>query len=138
MVADAEQRFPQLKIFLRVLIGLGALVCGIFVLLSMYTTITERRREIGVLKSLGASKMFIVGTIEREAFLIGVLGAILGFLISVAAAHFIQRFFELPCEFSVVWVLTAVALAISASLIGAVYPALRAASLDPVEVLASE
>ncbi len=52
-VIDAQDRIPALKTFLRVLVGLGAFVSTIFVLLSMYTTITERRKEIGILKSLG-------------------------------------------------------------------------------------
>jgi putative ABC transport system permease protein len=73
LIIDAQDRLPGLKTFLRVLVGLGAFVSTIFVLLSMYTTITERRKEIGILKSLGASKSFIISVIEGEAFFIGVL-----------------------------------------------------------------
>ncbi|HZH33230.1 MAG TPA: FtsX-like permease family protein, partial [Pyrinomonadaceae bacterium] len=138
LIVDAEQRFPALKNFLRTLVGLGAFVSVIFVLLSMYTTVTERRREIGILKSLGASKLFIVGTIEREALLIGVLGTILGFIVSFAAAFVIQRVFDLVFEFGMGWTLTAAALALGGSLVGALYPAWRAASLDPVSVLTNE
>jgi putative ABC transport system permease protein len=138
LIVDAEQRFPALKNFLRTLVGLGAFVSVIFVLLSMYTTVTERRREIGILKSLGASKLFIVGTIEREALLIGVLGTILGFIVSFAAAFVIQRTFDLVFEFGMGWTLTAAALALGGSLVGALYPAWRAASLDPVSVLTNE
>ncbi|MEP6925429.1 MAG: FtsX-like permease family protein [Pyrinomonadaceae bacterium] len=138
LIVDAEQRFPALKTFLRTLVGLGAFVSIIFVLLSMYTTVTERRREIGILKSLGASKMFIVGTIEREALMIGILGTILGFAVSLVAAFLIQRTFDLAFEFSWNWVWTAVAIAIGGSLTGALYPAWRASSLDPVTVLTNE
>lgn len=138
LVVDAEQRFPQLTTFLRTLVGLGAFVSAIFVLLSMYTTITERRREIGILKSLGASKWFIVSTIEREALLIGVLGAVLGFIISFAAAYLIQQVFELVFEFNWNWILAAAAIAVGGSLVGALYPAWRASSLDPVAVLTNE
>lgn len=138
LLADAEQRFPQLTTFLRVLVGLGAFVSVVFVLLSMYTTVTERSREIGVLKSLGASKWFIVGTIEREALMIGILGAALGFAVSFLAAFLIQRFFNLVFEFGWNWVFTAIAIAVGGSLVGALYPSLRAASLDPVTVLTNE
>lgn len=138
LVADAEQRFPQLTVFLRVLVGLGAVVSMVFVLLSMYTTITERSREIGVLKSLGASRWFIVGTIEREALMIGVLGALLGFAVSFLAALAIRQFFNLAFEFNFNWILTAAAIAVGGSLVGALYPSLRAASLDPVAVLTNE
>jgi putative ABC transport system permease protein len=138
LLVDAEQRFPALKNFLRMLVGLGAFVSFIFVLLSMYTTVTERRREIGILKSLGASKLFIIGTIQREALLIGVLGVILGFAVSFTAAWAIQSVFDLVFEFGSGWILSSIGLAIGGSLLGALYPAFRAASLDPVSVLTNE
>ena len=86
LIIDAQERIPALNHFLRVLVGLGAFVSTIFVLLSMYTTITERRKEIGILKSLGASKSFIISIIEGEAFMIGVLGVLLGFAVSFLAS----------------------------------------------------
>jgi putative ABC transport system permease protein len=138
LVIDAQERVPALNTFLRVLVGLGAFVSTIFVLLSMYTTVTERRKEIGILKSLGASKGFIVQTIEGEAFMIGVLGVLLGLLVSAIASVGIGRMFDLAFEFSVGWVATAILIAIAGSLFGALYPALRASSIDPVEVMANE
>ena len=104
----------------------------------MYTTITERRKEIGILKSLGASKGFIIKTIEGEAFLIGVLGVVVGFAASFAASWAITFKFELPFEFNSKWMITAIAIAIGGSLIGAVYPAWRASTIDPVEVMVNE
>ena len=138
LVIDAQDRVPGLNTFLRVLVGLGAFVSTIFVLLSMYTTITERRKEIGILKSLGASKGFIIKTIEGEAFLIGVCGVILGFAASFAASWAITFKFELPFEFNSKWIITAIGIAIGGSLIGAVYPAWRASTIDPVEVMVNE
>ena len=138
LIIDAQERVPGLNLFLRVLVGLGAFVSTIFVLLSMYTTITERRKEIGILKSLGASKSFIVTVIESEAFLIGILGIGLGFLVSLIASFAIQKIYELQFEFSVNWILTAVAIAIGGSLAGALYPAWKASRIDPVEVMVNE
>ena len=138
IVTDAKDRIPGLNTFLRVLVGLGAFVSTIFVLLSMYTTITERRKEIGILKSLGASKSFIIKTIEGEAFMIGLLGTILGFIVSFTAAFAIGRGFELSFEFSTNWILSAIAIAIGGSLFGALYPAWRASTIDPVEVMVNE
>jgi putative ABC transport system permease protein len=138
LIIDAQDRIPGLNTFLRVLVGLGAFVSTIFVLLSMYTTVTERRKEIGILKSLGASKGFIVRTIEGEAFLIGVLGVVLGLVVAVVASVGIGRLFDLAFEFSGGWVATAVVIAIVGSLAGALYPALRASAIDPVEVMANE
>jgi putative ABC transport system permease protein len=138
IVIDAQDRIPGLNTFLRVLVGLGAFVSTIFVLLSMYTTITERRKEIGILKSLGASKGFIVRTIEGEAFMIGVLGVLLGLTVAILASFGIERIFELAFEFNAGWIITAIAIAVAGSLIGALYPAWRASAIDPVEVMANE
>ena len=138
LIIDAQDRIPALKTFLRVLVGLGALVSTIFVLLSMYTTITERRKEIGILKSLGASKSFIIQTIEGEAFMIGIFGIIAGFIVSLIASFLIEAFFDLQFEFSLNWILTAFAIAIGGSLFGALYPAWRASTIDPVEVMVNE
>lgn len=138
LIIDAEDRIPGFKIFLNVLVGLGAFVSTIFVMLSMYTTITERRKEIGILKSLGASKPYIIKVIEGEAFLIGVLGIILGLAISFLSAFSIQQLFELPFESSTGWLVTAFLIAIGGSLIGALYPAWRASAIDPVEVMVNE
>jgi len=138
LVIDATERIPGLNTFLRVLVGLGAFVSTIFVLLSMYTTITERRKEIGILKSLGASTGFIISTIEGEAFLIGVFGIVSGFVVSWIAAYLISKQFDLTFTFSTGWVSTAFIIAIIGSLFGALYPAWRAAGIDPVEVMVNE
>jgi putative ABC transport system permease protein len=138
LVIDAQERIPALKTFLRVLVGLGAFVSMIFVLLSMYTTVTERRKEIGILKSLGASTGFIIKTIEGEALMIGILGVLLGLVVSGLVSFGIERIFELAFEFNAGWVVSAVAIAIGGSLFGALYPAWRAAAIDPVEVMANE
>jgi putative ABC transport system permease protein len=138
LIVDAQERLPALNTFLKVLVGLGAFVSTIFVLLSMYTTITERRKEIGILKSLGASKSFIVTVIESEAFLIGVLGIVLGFIVSLIASSAIQALYELQFEFSSGWIMTAILIAIGGSLVGALYPAWKASGIDPVEVMVNE
>ena len=138
LIIDAQERVPALNLFLKVLVGLGAFVSTIFVLLSMYTTITERRKEIGILKSLGASKGFIIKVIEGEAFMIGVFGVVLGFIVSFLASAAIGKIFELQFQFSRNWILTAILIAVGGSLFGALYPAWRASAIDPVEVMVNE
>ncbi|MEQ1922491.1 MAG: ABC transporter permease [Pyrinomonadaceae bacterium] len=138
LVIDAQERIPGLNTFLNVLVVLGALVSTVFVLLSMYTTITERRKEIGILKSLGASTSFIIKVIEGEAFMIGILGIVFGGLASAISSYLIGKQFDLAFEFSSGWILTAVLIAIGGSLVGALYPAWRAAGIDPVEVMVNE
>lgn len=138
LIIDAQDRIPALNTFLKVLVGLGAFVSTIFVLLSMYTTITERRKEIGILKSMGASKSFIIRVIEGEAFFIGIFGILLGFIVSLVTSFALQNAFDLQFEFSRSWILTAILIAVGGSLVGALYPAWRASAIDPVEVMANE
>ncbi|HEX9929133.1 MAG TPA: FtsX-like permease family protein, partial [Pyrinomonadaceae bacterium] len=69
---------------------------------------------------------------------IGILGAIAGFAVAFAAAFLIQNVFNLAFEYNTGWMLTAIALAIVGSLVGALYPAWRASSLDVVQVLTNE
>jgi putative ABC transport system permease protein len=138
MIIDAQERIPGVKTFLRILVGLGAVVSTVFVLLSMYTTITERKKEIGILKSLGASTSYIIRSIEGEAFLIGVFGILLGMILSLMGSAIIQKGYDLAFEFSASWIAWAFVIAILGSLVGALYPAWRASSIDPVEVMANE
>jgi len=138
LVVDAQDRIPGVKTFLRVLVGLGAFVSTVFVLLSMYTTITERKKEIGILKSLGASTRFIMSAIEGEAFMIGIFGIIVGITASLIGSVVIERGYELGFEFSFGWMMWAIIIAIAGSLLGALYPAWRASTIDPVEVMANE
>jgi putative ABC transport system permease protein len=138
LVIDAQERIPGVKTFLRVLVGLGAVVSTVFVLLSMYTTITERKKEIGILKSLGASTSYIIRAIEGEAFMIGVFGILLGLVLSFVGSIIIRKGYDLGFEFSTGWLFWAVVIAVLGSLVGALYPAWRASIIDPVEVMANE
>ena len=129
---------PYLGVFLRSLVGLAAVVSALVVMLAMYTTITERTREIGVLKALGASRGFIVGVILKEALLISSIGLAAGFAVALAAGFFIQRAYGLPFEYGVGWAVTAALIGLGGGVIGALYPAMRAANLDPVMALSYE
>lgn len=133
-----EKSIPYLGVFLRVLVGLAAVVSALVVMLAMYTTITERTREIGILKAMGASRGYIVGVIEKEAILISVIGLIAGFIVSLIAGYFIQRWYGLIFEYSWQWALVAAGIGIIGGVLGALYPAWRASNLDAVNALAYE
>jgi putative ABC transport system permease protein len=138
IVTNIEKSIPYLGVFLRTLVGLSAVVSMLVVMLAMYTTITERTREIGILKALGASRGFIVGEIEKEAVLISVGGVAAGFAISFLAAYLIRYAYGLPFEYTWAWGLTAAVIGLLGGAIGALYPAVRAANLDAVSALAYE
>jgi putative ABC transport system permease protein len=133
-----EKTIPYLGVFLRILVGLAAVVSALVVMLAMYTTITERTREIGILKALGASRRYIVLIIESEALLISAVGLVAGFVFSFAIGYAIHQIYGLYFEFSWNWGLTAAAIGILGGAFGALYPAVRASNLDAVSALAYE
>jgi putative ABC transport system permease protein len=132
------QGTPALQTFLKVVIALSIILSSLIILLTMYTTVAERTRQIGVLKSLGASKAWIAGEIEKEALLISTLGVLAGFALSVAGKYIITRLTPINVELEATWLFYALMLGMLAGVIGALYPALRAANLDPVKALAHE
>ncbi|HLM55666.1 MAG TPA: ABC transporter permease [Pyrinomonadaceae bacterium] len=138
IITNIEKSIPYLGVFLRTLVALSAFVSALVVMLAMYTTITERTREIGVLKALGASRGFIVGEIVKEALLISVFGVAVGFAASFLAGYLIQNSYGLMFEYSWAWGLTAAVIGLLGGALGALYPAVRAANLDPVSALAYE
>jgi putative ABC transport system permease protein len=132
---SVETTIPALGVFLKTLVGLAAIISMLVVLLAMYTTITERTREIGILKALGASRIYIVGVIEKEAIVISAIGLIIGFVISLLAGMVIHRVFNLLFEYTWKWALTAAVIGLLGGILGALYPAIRASNLDPVNAL---
>nr|AUN37139.1 ABC transporter permease protein [uncultured bacterium] len=132
------QGTPAMQTFLKVVIALAIIISSLVILLAMYTTVTERTRQIGVLKSLGASKTWIAGEIEKEAFFISLIGVLAGFLLAVVARYFINRFFPVTIELEAIWFFYTLLLGLVSGLLGALYPALRAANQDPVKALSYE
>ena len=116
------------------------MVVGFLVIFqSMYTAVMERTREIGILKSMGASKWYIVNVVFRETMLLAVVGIIVGILISMVTRRVIM--FERPVLrlfWSNDWVLRAAVIAMVGALAGALYPAIKAAQKDPIDALAYE
>jgi putative ABC transport system permease protein len=104
----------------------------------MYTTVTERTRQIGILKSLGMSKTAIAWVIEQEAIIVSVLGVVVGVLLTMLAQLIVTRVTTLTIEIEPRWVLIALAVGLLGGSIGALYPALRAARQDAVEALSYE
>lgn len=130
---------PGLSVFITVVIGVSVVIGFIVIFQAMYTAVMERTREIGILKSLGASKLFIVNTILRETALIAVLGVILGIAISYATrAGLHVKFPLLPINIYPKWLVYSTIIAIGGALLGALYPAYKASRKDPIDALAYE
>lgn len=135
----SADNIPLLSKFIDIVIWIAVVIGFLVIFQSMYTAVMERTREIGILKSLGASKIYIVRVILRETLLLAVAGVITGVIISILAANAIR--YKMPTaqvEFTARWIVETTIIAIVGSMIGAVYPALKAAQKDPIDALAYE
>jgi putative ABC transport system permease protein len=118
------------------IVGIAVIIGFIVVLLSMYTSVIERTREIGILKSLGASKGYIVGIFLREALLLCAAGIVAGFGLSyLVRSIVIDRFPLLSVLISAEWLVMSAALAVIGATLGSLYPAIRAARQDTIQSL---
>jgi putative ABC transport system permease protein len=130
---------PGLTQFLGVVIGVSMVIGFIVIFQAMYTAVMERTREIGILKSLGASKFYIVNLILRETVLLAVFGTIFGIVVSFLASNAIKaKFKTLPLAIQPNWIGYAIIIAMVGAILGALYPAFKAAQKDPIDALAYE
>ncbi|MFL6336246.1 MAG: ABC transporter permease [Pyrinomonadaceae bacterium] len=129
---------PALDVFIDVIVGVAAAISMLVILLAMYTTVTERTRQIGVLKSLGMSSAGVAWVIEQEALAVSVLGVLLGVVLTLGARFVVMRTTSLTVDIEPRWLLVALLIGLLGGTVGALYPALRAARQDPVDALSYE
>jgi putative ABC transport system permease protein len=130
---------PGFRPFIGVVIGVSLIIGFLVIFQSMYTAVMERTREIGILKSLGASKLYIVNVILRETVLLALAGIAVGIAVSLAARVGIQQRWPLVhIDKSNLWMMRATLIAIVGATAGAIYPAFKAAQKDPIDALAYE
>jgi putative ABC transport system permease protein len=133
------ENLPGFATSIRIVVAIAMIIGFLVIFQSMYTAVMERTREIGILKSLGASKLYIVNVVLRETALLAVVGIVLGTLVSLLTRHVILL--EKPTLrlfWSNEWVVRATLIALTGALLGALYPAFKAAQKDPIEALAYE
>jgi putative ABC transport system permease protein len=130
---------PGLGPFIDIVIGISVIIGFIVIFQSMYTAVMERTREIGILKSLGATRFYIVNVVLRESLLLAIGGVLLGLALTALGSLVINyRFPQTRVMWDNHWVLRAALIAIGGALLGGLYPALKAAQQDPIEALAYE
>ncbi len=133
------ESFSQIYLYINIASGLALVVCFIIILLSMYTMVLERTREIGILKSLGAGRWRLVGQIMLEAVVICAGGTALGLALAVVAKVSIESVRPLlTLRIEPTFVALAVVIGVVGGGLSALYPGYRAARLDPVAALAAE
>lgn len=142
LTKDLEELYmssiPALNVFLNVIIGVAAIISALVILLTMYTTVTERTRQIGIMKSLGMSNVKIAWTIAQEAILISFFGIVGGIILTLLVRFGLTRVTTLEVEIS--WLVLGITTVVGliGGVLGALYPAMKAARLDAVEALSYE
>ncbi|MCL5288942.1 MAG: ABC transporter permease [Acidobacteria bacterium] len=134
-----SDNLPQFKPFIRAMLGIGVVISFLVVLLSMHTMVLERTKEIGILKSLGASRLDIIRLFIGETLLLTGFGIVLGLASTFALVAVLRETSPtLTVLITQDWILRTIALAIIGAVAGAVFPAFRAAGFDPVDALSYE
>ena len=123
---------------LVVMSSIGLMVGGIGVMVIMLVSVTERTREIGIRKALGATRREIVWQFLAEASFLTCIGGIIGVIGGLTLAFVITRLGNFPFSLPFFWVALSVVISVSIGLIFGLYPANRAARLDPIEALRQE
>ncbi len=132
-------KIPAFNLALGVITGIAVIIGFLVIFQSMYTAVLERTREIGILKSMGASKLTVVSVVLRESGVLAVAGVILGMIGAYGVRLLMSQFFPtMNFEITGLWLSRSAVIAFAGSLLGALYPAWMAARKDPIDALAYE
>jgi len=118
--------------------GISLLVGGIGIMNIMLASVTERIREIGIRRAIGAKKRQIVGQFLIETVVLSASGGLIGTLIGPGIAALIQQLSSIPTIVPLYSIILSVGISVTIGIVFGLYPAIRAANLDPIVALRHE
>ncbi|THE64419.1 ABC transporter permease [Salinadaptatus halalkaliphilus] len=141
-VEDAIEQFTdivdQLTLFIGAVAAIALVVGSIGIANIMIVSVTERTREIGIMKAVGARRRDIMQLFLVESVVLGIIGAIGGVALGLGAGYLGVRALEWPMAYPVDWIVLAIAVGIGVGIVSGLYPAWRGAKVDPIEALRRE
>ncbi len=138
LMSTMNETTTMLTLFLGSIAAISLIVGGIGIMNIMMVSVTERTREIGIRKALGATFKDIMTQFLIESVVIGVIGGVLGIFFGIAAAQAISQFGDFQTVITVAPILLSFAFSVGIGLFFGIYPARKAALLDPIEALRYE
>jgi putative ABC transport system permease protein len=138
LMRQARQTRRTFNIVLGSIAGISLLVGGIGIMNIMLATVTERTREIGIRRAIGAKRRQVVAQFLTETTVLTLLGGLLGIGIGVSIPWLITTFANMPTVVTPWSVLLSLGISLGVGIIFGLYPAIRAAKLDPIEALRHE
>ena len=138
LLREEEKQEAMFNLVLAVIASISLLVGGIGIMNVMLATVTERTREIGIRRALGAKKKHIIQQFLVEAGVLSALGGIVGVCLGMVVPIVIEEFFKQKTIIQPVHVLLAFGISAAVGVVFGIYPAWRAANMDPVEALRHE
>ncbi len=133
-----EQVFGTISVVTIGVTSIALVVGGIVIMNMMLVSVTERTREIGVRKSLGARGSDILKQFLAESTALSLFGGVVGVLIAYGLAKLGTALFSLPTALPIFWTIMALTVSASIGLFFGIYPAWKAAKLDPIEALRAD
>lgn len=138
LLQRAEQTQRLFTVILGTIAGISLVVGGIGIMNIMLATVTERTREIGIRRALGARRSDIAWQFLIETLMLAGCGGIVGIMLGIGLAHAVSRILDLPAIIPVWSPAAAFVVSVFVGLASGTYPARRAAALDPIEALRHE